>query len=186
MGSALAEKLAREGHTVTLVTPLYQVAPFTEYTLELPRIKRTLFSLNVDVVTEHTLDHIEPGVAKGTHIYDPRKSAVWEIDSVVLVTSRYSDESLFRELEADPGALKREGIQGLYRIGDCVSPRLIADAIFDGHRLAREIDSADPAVPLPYIREYRVLGRSDAEFDAVLDGKKVEARSSRTKVSVSK
>lgn len=121
MGSALAEKLAREGHTVTLVTPLYQVAPFTEYTLELPRIKRTLFSLNVNVVTEHTLDHMSLGVAKGTHIYDPRKSAVWEIDSVVLVTSRYSDKSLFRELEADPGALKREGIQGLYRIGDCVS-----------------------------------------------------------------
>ena len=186
MGSALAEKLAREGHTVTLVTPLSQIAPFTEYTLELPRIKRTLFALNIDIVTEHTLDRIEPGVAKGSHIYDPRKTAVWDIDRVVLVTCRNSNESLFRELEADPDALAREGIKGVYRIGDCVSPRLIADAIFDGHRLAREIDSANPAVPLPYIREYRVLGRSDAEYDAVLDGKKVEVRSSRTKVFISK
>ncbi len=110
----------------------------------------------------------------------------WQFPQGGMRRGESAEESLFRELEADPGALKREGIQGLYRIGDCVSPRLIADAIFDGHRLAREIDSADPAVPLPYIREYRVLGRSDAEFDAVLDGKKVEARSSRTKVSVSK
>ena len=43
-----------------------------------------------------------------------------------------------------------EGIEAVYRIGDCVAPRIIADAIFDGHRLAREIDSENPAVPLPY------------------------------------
>jgi dimethylamine/trimethylamine dehydrogenase len=32
-----------------------------------------------------------------------------------------------------------------------------ADAIFDGHRLAREIDSPNPAVPLPFRRERLVL-----------------------------
>jgi dimethylamine/trimethylamine dehydrogenase len=46
-----------------------------------------------------------------------------------------------------------EGIEAIYRIGDCVAPRLIADCIFDGHRLAREIDSPNPVVPLPYLRE---------------------------------
>jgi len=30
---------------------------------------------------------------------------------------------------------------------------IVAEAIFDGHRLAREIDSENPAVPLPYRRE---------------------------------
>ena len=49
--------------------------------------------------------------------------------------------------------LEAAGIEALYRIGDCVAPQLIADAIFSGHRLAREIDSADPATPLPYLRE---------------------------------
>jgi dimethylamine/trimethylamine dehydrogenase len=47
----------------------------------------------------------------------------------------------------------------VYRIGDCVSPRIPAEAIFDGHRLAREIDGEDPAVPLPYLRERLVLSR---------------------------
>ncbi len=185
MGGVLAEKFARDGYAVTLVTPLSQISPFTEYTLELPRIKRTLLGLNVEVVTEHSLDFIEPGIAKGSHIYDPRKSSTWEIDSVVLVTCRNSNESLFRELEADPDTLAREGIKGVYRIGDCVSPRLIVDAIFEGHRLAREIDTANPAVPLPYIREYRVLGQSDVDFDAVLDSKRAEPRSSRSKFSIS-
>jgi dimethylamine/trimethylamine dehydrogenase len=49
--------------------------------------------------------------------------------------------------------LHAEGVEALYRIGDCVAPRVAAEAIFDGHRLAREIDSENPAVPLPYRRE---------------------------------
>jgi dimethylamine/trimethylamine dehydrogenase len=38
-----------------------------------------------------------------------------------------------------------------------VSPRIIAEAVFDGHRLAREIDAENPAIPLPYKRERLVL-----------------------------
>jgi dimethylamine/trimethylamine dehydrogenase len=73
------------------------------------------------------------------------------------VTHRLSNESLYRELKADEDTLRAEGVDALYRIGDCVAPRLIADAIFDGHRLAREIDSENPAVPLPYRRESAAL-----------------------------
>jgi dimethylamine/trimethylamine dehydrogenase len=83
---------------------------------------------------------------------------------------RRSDDALYRALEADPDALASAGIRGLHRIGDCVVPRLIADAIFDGHRLAREIDEANPAVPLPFIRERRTLTWTDVEFDAVVAG----------------
>jgi dimethylamine/trimethylamine dehydrogenase len=30
---------------------------------------------------------------------------------------------------------------------------MISEAIFDGHRLAREIDGPDPSIPLPFARE---------------------------------
>ena len=63
----------------------------------------------------------------------------------MLATQRVSRDGLFHALE---GSRER-----LYRIGDCVAPRLIAEAVFDGHRLAREIDTADPEVALPYLRE---------------------------------
>jgi hypothetical protein len=46
--------------------------------------------------------------------------------------------------------------EALYRIGDCVAPRMISEAIFDGHRLAREIDGADPARALSFARELSV------------------------------
>ena len=63
----------------------------------------------------------------------------------MLVTQRVSRDALFHELDGERA--------GLYRIGDCVAPRLMAEAIFDGHRLAREIDSPDPEIALPYLRE---------------------------------
>jgi dimethylamine/trimethylamine dehydrogenase len=72
---------------------------------------------------------------------------------VVLVTQRVSDDALYLDLTDDPGE-----IEGVWRIGDCVAPRVIADAIFDGHRLAREIDTPDPATPLPWLRERTSLG----------------------------
>ncbi|MGD0084022.1 MAG: hypothetical protein ABSD78_12610 [Acidimicrobiales bacterium] len=37
-------------------------------------------------------------------------------------------------------------------------PRLISEVIFDGHRLALEIDRADPSQPLPYLRERAQIG----------------------------
>jgi dimethylamine/trimethylamine dehydrogenase len=81
-------------------------------------------------------------------------------DAVVLVSQRLSDDVLYRELAADQGRLEAAGIEALHRVGDCVAPRLIADAIFDGHRLAREIDSPDPDRPLPYLRERPLAGVS--------------------------
>ena len=80
----------------------------------------------------------------------------WHADAVVLVTQREPCDELYRAVTADKERLANEGIEAVYRIGDCVAPRLIADCIFDGHRLAREIDSPDPAAPLPYLRELPV------------------------------
>ena len=73
----------------------------------------------------------------------------FEVDAVVLCTQRLSNEQLYLDLKADEQSLQAEGIEALYRIGDCVAPQLIADCIFDGHRLAREIDAVDPANPCP-------------------------------------
>jgi len=54
----------------------------------------------------------------------------------------------------------------LYLIGDASAPRMIVDSVFDGHRLAREIDSPNPAMPLPFIRERRLWGEStNSDFE---------------------
>lgn len=72
---------------------------------------------------------------------------------VVLVTQQQSNDSLYRELTSNVAALNDVGIAAVYRIGDAESPRMPSEAIFDGHRLARELDAANPAFALPWRRE---------------------------------
>ena len=75
-------------------------------------------------------------------------------DGVVLVTQQASRRRAVPGADRRPGGPgARPGSRAVYLIGDAVAPRMISEAIFDGHRLAREIDSADPAAPLPYRRE---------------------------------
>jgi dimethylamine/trimethylamine dehydrogenase len=174
MGVSLAEKLAREGKRVTYVTSFPEVAPYMVYTLENHRQVRLLHQLGVETVPSHVVTAIQPGLVTGYRVYAEWRPVSWEADTVVLVTMRVSDDGLYRALEANQAALDQAAITGLYRIGDCVVPRLIADAIFDGHRLAREIDTDNPAVPLPFIRERRVLGWTDADYDRVVNDQGID------------
>jgi len=144
MGAGMAELLHGEGHAVELVTSCEKVAPFCDETLEGPLLRQHLHDLGVGPRAECQVEAVEPGGVRGqTALGDPFEI---ECDAVVLVTQRVSDERLFL-------ALRAAGLSALYRVGDCVAPRLLADAIWDGHRLAREIDSPDPAMPLPHHRE---------------------------------
>jgi dimethylamine/trimethylamine dehydrogenase len=155
VASGLAEKLAAEGCSVELVTPHERIAPVCDETLEGPLLRQHLHSVGVRGRTGTTVTAIEPGRVAAA---DEFGGAVeLEADAVVLVTQRRSNDELYLELKAGADTLADEGIEALYRIGDCVAPRIIAEAIFDGHRLGREIDSENPAIPLPYRRERLVL-----------------------------
>jgi len=163
MGVSLAEFYAAAGKKVTLLTPMGNVAPYMHFTLEAPNMHRRLHSLGVEIVTYHLPTRFEAGSVVATHVYDEHgHETTWEADGVVLVSQRRSDDALYRALKDEIGldGLRSEGVDALYRIGDCEAPRLIADAVFSGHRLAREIDSPDPSIPLPFRRERRVVDPS--------------------------
>ena len=150
-GTALAEQLRGEGYEVVFVTCHEAIAPYADQTLEGRPVRQRLHELGIRPVRAVVVQRIDPvGIELVGEFGAP---STVEVDGVVLVTQRVSDDALYLELVGQPEALEREGIEAVYRIGDCVAPRLIADAIFDGHRLAREIDSPDPARPLPYLRE---------------------------------
>jgi dimethylamine/trimethylamine dehydrogenase len=152
VGAGIAELLESEGHEVVLVTPFEQVAPVCEETLEAPRLRRHLHDRGVQVVTETVLTALEPGRAVGSGAFDV--PVEFAMGAVVLVTQRLPRDGLYRELAATPAdARLAAGVEAVYRVGDCVAPRMLGDAIFDGHRLAREIDGPHPSVPLPYLRE---------------------------------
>jgi dimethylamine/trimethylamine dehydrogenase len=147
----VAELLLNAGKRVTFVTPQANVAPFMAFTGEFGPVNVSLRERGAEIVLQHTLSQIAPGAMRGGSVWGGEAS--WDADAVVLVTQRESVDGVYRELVADGARLEREGIEAVYRIGDCLAPRLPADSIFEGHRLAREIDSPDPAVALPYLRE---------------------------------
>ena len=153
--AGLAERLAGEGYDVELATCLERIAPVTDETLEGPMLRQHLHDVGIRQRAGFLASEIADGVVRGTDEFG--EPLELEADAVVLVTQRLSNEALYLELAQEPDALRAEGIEALYRIGDCVAPRIIAEAAFDGHRLAREIDCEDPAMPLPYTRERIVL-----------------------------
>ena len=153
----VAELLAGEGYEVQLVTPFPVVSPVSDETLEGEFLRRRLHEVGVRAHRDVTVTDVEEGVVRGRGEFgEPWSLAA---DAVVLVTQQVADDALYRELVADPAALVAAGIIAVHRIGDALAPRLISEAVFDGHRLAMEIDSADPEVPLPYDRE---RGRPEA------------------------
>ncbi|MGE3595985.1 MAG: FAD-dependent oxidoreductase [Dehalococcoidia bacterium] len=163
MGISIAEQLATQGHDVTLVTYFPSAGPYTYYTLEQPRTVRKLRKLGVKILYHKTVARIAPGAVTITDIWDDSEQ-VLAADSTVLVTQRFPEEDLYLSLTDDPKTLAQADITAVYRVGDCALPGYIADAVFEGHRLAREIDSADPETPLPFIRERRIINATELDY----------------------
>lgn len=174
MAPSLAEKLATAGHEVTVVSGVH-LANYMHFTLEYPNMMRRLHELGINELGDHFCSRIEKGRLEIYNIWgdgsrrtykgpgllprDENKTHRWlEFDSLVLVTGRHSDNALFKELKEREAEWEENGIKGVYLIGDAEAPRLIADATFTGHRLAREIEEADPQYPLPYKREVSAWG----------------------------
>jgi dimethylamine/trimethylamine dehydrogenase len=153
VGPGVAEFLAAAGARVTLVTPFEAVAPVAASTLEAGDIRAQLRRIGVVVRTETELAEIGAGACVLRDAAGAPQSV--EADEVVLVTARVSDQAVHRALlrEQDEGRFPPD--LGIHAIGDCVAPRMTADVVFDGHRLARELDAADPTTPLPFRREDR-------------------------------
>ena len=95
MGVGVAEALALRGASVSLVTPFAPAAPFLDRTLEGAPVRARLHALGVDVRTETQATAIEPGALDATRYgADTTISA----ETVVLVTSRRSEDALLRGL----------------------------------------------------------------------------------------
>ncbi len=155
-GPGIAELLAREGLQVDLVTSLEVVSPISDLTIEGPLLRRALHDAGVRMHRGITIGALEPGRVLGEDAFGEAWSL--ETDGVVLVTQQVSDDALYRELSSDPSALEAAGVARVIRIGDCVAPRMISEAVFEGHRLAREIDLPDPMAVRLFDRERRVPG----------------------------
>jgi dimethylamine/trimethylamine dehydrogenase len=79
--------------------------------------------------------------------------------SLVTVTARLPVDGLYTELEAMRDRWANAGIASITRIGDCWAPSTIQQAVYTGHKWARELDEEPEGLTpreLPFIESGRV------------------------------
>jgi dimethylamine/trimethylamine dehydrogenase len=144
MGGVLAELCRARGLDVTLVTPAAMVSAWTVNTLEsLPIAKRTA-RLGIQVVTYASVagfDGAKVQLVNGLTDAASERSCA----SLVTVTARLPVDDLFEQLR---DRWQDAGIASLARIGDCLAPSTIQQAVYSGHKWARELDEP-PEVLIP-------------------------------------
>jgi dimethylamine/trimethylamine dehydrogenase len=149
MASALAELLAREGHAVTYVASAPRVSDWSVRTTEQPAVHLRLHELGVRIIVHHLLNRADAREVHLAHAITGQ-SLTLPCDALVPVTSREPDDALWRQVRDAPGSLK-----SIVRAGDCRAPGLIATAVYDGHRTAREL--FDPGLASQVRRERFVV-----------------------------
>ena len=166
MGIALAELMANQGKKVTYVCDAADVAEYGAFTMESANNKRLLFEKGIKTYCNHWVERIEPTYVRLSYLYKfgpdligPSTGSVprqdnggefdLEVDAVILVTARHSEDRLWRELKSRKATWPAHEIQAIFRAGDCKAPAQLNQAMWDAHRLAREFDSPHPAYPLP-------------------------------------
>jgi dimethylamine/trimethylamine dehydrogenase len=142
MGAVLAEKLRMAGIEVSFVTPLGVVGQWSRNTEEQERTQRRLLNLGVNIFTGKAVTGFNGESAEVTCVYT-KKTFQQPASSVVSVTARIPNDTLYRQLTVDTGTLTDRGIKSVKRIGDCRAPGIIAAAVYAGHRLAREMDAPE-------------------------------------------
>jgi hypothetical protein len=69
------------------------------------------------------------------NLYTGAAETIEDVDTVVLVAGAKADDELYSALKG--------GVANLHRIGDCVAPRKLDHAIYEGYLAGREMWSAD-------------------------------------------
>ena len=154
LGGVLAELLARDGFEVHVVTPAAQVSSWTVNTMEVVKIQRRLLEAGVTLHTSQAVTAVQASGVSVVNAYTGQPGTL-EADSVVLVTARLPQDSLYHEVLALAGTGPVKTVRG---IGDAWAPGTIAAAVWSGRRYAEEFDAIlAPNDHVPFRREVTAL-----------------------------
>lgn len=142
MGGVLAEKLRRRGHIVTVMTPETEVSGMLRFTGELQTVQKHLRELEVHILTDRKVDSIEKNVLTSACVFTGERQD-HEFGSLVVVSLRKPNDALFLQLKEQEQEWQDYGVRSVTTIGDCFAPGTIAEAVYAGHKFAREFGDND-------------------------------------------
>jgi len=120
-----AEHLADAGKRVTIVTPYLHAAPGL-HPDHVPAFYRRLLPKGIRVMAGLIVTAVQTGSVTCEDRFTGAIRLLEPVDTVVLGMGQKAERSLYDEI--------RSAVPELHAVGDCVSPRLITDAIADGER----------------------------------------------------
>ncbi|MFB6296356.1 MAG: FAD-dependent oxidoreductase [Halobacteriales archaeon] len=131
-GVGTAEQLAVDGHDVTLVTTSYHAGDRLEGS-NVPPFLESLHEHGVETIEHTTVVGYDDGVAQLMNVYSE------EIETRAAGSLVVAERREARNWLADAIRDRVDDPDTVHEIGDCVAPRLIDKAIYDGEMLARRL-----------------------------------------------
>ncbi|MDW8253878.1 MAG: FAD-dependent oxidoreductase [Chloroflexota bacterium] len=137
-GASIALFLARLNRAVTLVTSAPHIGvPDLLFTAEFPYVIADLEEAGVELMPLTLVTAIEGTTVRLESVSGKRTRVLTGVDTVVLNTGYRANDSLARALAAD-------GLPVL-AAGDCVAPRRLQLAIYEGYMAGFTVEAAAPA-----------------------------------------
>jgi uncharacterized FAD-dependent dehydrogenase len=90
-----------------------------------------LYQAGVEIVVDHWVESIDGRRVALVNVHHPEERRELEVDAVVMVTGRRSENELY--------PLLRERDLSAELIGDAIAPRGTYEAVYEGHRQARKV-----------------------------------------------
>ena len=133
--TATAEFLANQGKSVHIIcSSLFigaELGPTQDLYLSRQRLLQKGVSFTPDIAVMEVGGEIGAKSVKGFNVYSNQWDEWGPYDSIVLAMGQAVDDELYFALKGK--------VKELHRIGDCVAPRKVDMAIWEGHQLGREI-----------------------------------------------
>jgi mycofactocin system FadH/OYE family oxidoreductase 2 len=133
--AGVAEVLLDRGSEVELVSRWNALLPFTLTTLDMATLYGRLFSKGLTYRLNSWASAIEGDRVTIFNLYTGAPETLEGVDTVVLATGPKANEELYLALKGT--------VENLHRIGDCVAPRKLDHAIYEGNLAGRELWSPD-------------------------------------------
>ncbi len=149
--AGFSEVLLDQGKHVRLVTRHNALFPMTLYGLDLPHVYNRVMSKGIEYELNCWAKSFDGSTLTIFNLYTGEESTIEGVDTLVLGIGPKANDGLYFELKGT--------VENLHRIGDCVAPRKLDHAIYEGYVAGRELFDPDER----YIYE----GELEEDWDSV-------------------
>ena len=136
-----AELLAERGCKVEFVTPQFYAGGDLGITLDIELWYRRVLAKGMQLTPDYFLASLGPNSATIMNNYTGQPRQLENVALAVMATPQAANDTLYHQLQGKVGQL--------YRVGDCVAPRRVENAILDGERAARALNMSPSDVRVP-------------------------------------